>query len=63
MYISKQDALRWFEFFAELPEEFIRREARWGRQQTVVDYVAVLTDSYAVQLFTSIFIPPAGQMV
>jgi dGTPase len=29
----------------------------------VVDYVAGLTDSYAVQLFTSIFIPPAGQMV
>ena len=53
----------YLENFAELPEEFIRREARWGRQQTVVDYVAGLTDSYAVQLFTSIFIPPAGQMV
>ncbi|MBE6102205.1 MAG: deoxyguanosinetriphosphate triphosphohydrolase [Selenomonas ruminantium] len=48
--------------FEELPEEFISRENHWGRQQTVVDYVAGLTDSYAVQLFKGIFIPPVEQM-
>ena len=53
----------YMENFSELPDEFIEREARWGRQQTVVDYVAGLTDSYAVQLFKSIFVPPAEQMV
>ena len=47
----------------ELPEEFLQREERWGREQTVVDYVAGLTDSYAVQLFHKIFIPPVGLMV
>ena len=46
-----------------LPEEFKEREKQWGLQQTVVDYVAGLTDSYAVQLFNHIFMPPVGEMV
>lgn len=49
--------------FDELPAEFLQREERWGREQTVVDYVAGLTDSYAVQLFRKIFIPPVGLMI
>lgn len=54
----------WFlEHFDELPEEFVRREERWGRQKIVTDYVAGLTDSYAVQLFNEIFMPPVGFMV
>jgi dGTPase len=47
--------------FAQLPQEFIRREERWGRQKIVTDYVAGLTDSYAVALFEEIFIPPVRQ--
>jgi len=54
----------WFvEHFEELPEEFVRREERWGRQKIVTDYVAGFTDSYAVQLFNEIFMPPVGFMV
>jgi dGTPase len=49
------------ENFAQLPQEFIKREARWGRQKIVADYVAGLTDSYAVALFEEIFIPPVRQ--
>lgn len=48
------------EHFDKLPKEFVSREAQWGRQQVVVDYVAGLTDSYAVQLFHDIFVPPIG---
>ena len=47
--------------FGQLPKEFIKREARWGRQKIVTDYVAGLTDSYAVALFEEIFIPPVWQ--
>ena len=50
------------ENFEELPEEFIRREARWGRKQTVTDYVAGLTDSFAVKVFCRIFVPPVGRL-
>ena len=46
----------------ELPAEFKEREQRWGKQQTVVDYVAGLTDSYAVWLFNDIFMPPVNKM-
>ena len=46
-----------------LPEEFRQRQHECSLQQTVVDYVAGLTDSYAVQLFNEIFIPPVGVMV
>ena len=48
---------------SQLPPEFIQREARWGRQQIVTDYVAGLTDSYAVALFEEIFMPPMGRTV
>lgn len=53
----------YMEHSEELPKEFRQREERWGRQQTVTDYVAGLTDSYAVQLFNHIFVPPVEQMV
>lgn len=56
-----------YRFFIEnsgrLPEEFRQRQHECSLQQTVVDYVAGLTDSYAVQLFNEIFIPPVGVMV
>lgn len=48
---------------SHLPAEFQQREYQWGLQQIVVDYVAGLTDSYAVQLFNHIFMPPVGEMV
>ncbi len=48
---------------SHLPEEFCHRQEKWGLKQTVVDYVAGLTDSYAVQLFNDIFMPPVGNMV
>ena len=44
-----------------LPKEFAKREEKWGLKQTVVDYVAGLTDSYAVQLFYEIYMPPVGR--
>ena len=53
-----------FEYFEQnftaLPEEFVQRSAKWGRKQTVTDYVAGLTDSYAVGLFSKIFMPPVA---
>ncbi|MDQ0203529.1 deoxyguanosinetriphosphate triphosphohydrolase [Pectinatus haikarae] len=44
--------------FHKLPLEFRRMEEKWGKQQTVVDYIAGLTDSYAVAKFNEIFVPP-----
>ena len=49
-------------YFDTLPREFIARAEKWGREQCVVDYVAGLTDSYAVSLFREIYIPPVDQM-
>ncbi len=49
--------------FEELPKEFLQREEHWGRQTVVVDYIAGLTDSYAVQLFHDVFLPPLGTTV
>ncbi len=46
--------------FDRLPREFIEREERWTRREIVVDYVAGLTDGYAVKLFHEIFVPPVG---
>ena len=49
-------------YFDSLPREFTARAEKWGREQCVVDYVAGLTDSYAVALFREIYIPPVDQM-
>lgn len=58
---------RLFEHFLnnpdQMPLEFQQRQSEWGLEQTVVDYVAGITDSYAVQLFNDIYMPPIGVMV
>lgn len=40
-----------------LPSEFLEREDKWGLEITVVDYIAGLTDMYAINLFEDLFIP------
>lgn len=48
-YISKNPDI--------MPLEFRLREERWDREIVVVDYIAGLTDLFAVQLFDKIFVP------
>ena len=62
-FVQRQLYEHYLAHFDELPKEFAARESYWGRKQTVTDYVAGLTDSYAVQLFNEIFMPPVGLMV
>jgi deoxyguanosinetriphosphate triphosphohydrolase, putative len=40
-----------------LPLEFLEREDRWGLELTVIDYIAGLTDMFAINLFEKLFIP------
>lgn len=40
-----------------LPQEFLERESSWGLEVTITDYIAGLTDIYAVRLFEELFIP------
>lgn len=40
-----------------LPQEFLEREKQWGLQTVVVDYIAGLTDLYAIKQFEKLFIP------
>lgn len=50
-----------FEYFLaqpeRLPPEYLARSEKWGIETTIVDYVAGLTDGYAIHLFESLFIP------
>ena len=41
----------------KLPEEYSAREEEWGRKMIVTDYIAGLTDLYAVNLYQKLFIP------
>jgi dGTPase len=43
-----------------LPQEFLEREDRWGLSVTVTDYIAGLTDLYAIRLFENLFVPTSG---
>ncbi|MBQ8697832.1 MAG: deoxyguanosinetriphosphate triphosphohydrolase, partial [Schwartzia sp.] len=60
VFVLQQLYRHFFSHVDQLPKEFLDREERWGKKQIVVDYVAGLTDGYAVQLFHEIFIPPVG---
>lgn len=40
-----------------LPHEYITRIDKWGLTTVVADYIAGLTDVYAIQLFNNLFIP------
>ncbi|WP_378953805.1 deoxyguanosinetriphosphate triphosphohydrolase [Pelosinus sp. sgz500959] len=40
-----------------LPQEYLEREEQWGLEMTIIDYIAGLTDMYAVNLFEKLFIP------
>ncbi len=44
--------------FEKLPPEFIAQAEKWGNNRIVADYIAGLTDNYAVLLFKEIYIPP-----
>lgn len=59
VFVVEQLYRYFIENSGELPEEFLQRrqQCKCSLQQTVVDYVAGMTDSYAVQLFNDIFIP------
>lgn len=46
---------------SDLPQEFLDREERWGLEMTVVDYIAGLSDMYAITLFEKLFIPAKWQ--
>lgn len=50
-----------YEYFlanpAALPADYREREACWGLSTIVVDYIAGLTDQYAIYLFEQLFIP------
>ena len=61
-FVLRALVTHFMEHFDTLPRAFIVRAARWGKEQSVVDYVAGLTDSYAVALFHEIFVPPVGDM-
>ncbi len=63
VFVLKQLFDYFYRHIDQLPREFLEREERWGRMQTVVDYVAGLTDGYAVQLFNDIFMPPVGMTI
>lgn len=58
---AKYIVLKLYDYYminpGRLPQEFLDREERWGLQATVVDYIAGLTDLYAINLFENLFIP------
>jgi len=50
-----------YEYFmnhpGDLPPDYLKRQDLWGLEVTITDYIAGLTDMYAVHLFETLFIP------
>jgi len=58
---AKHVVSKLFKYYIEnpgaMPPEFLEREDRWGLQTIVIDYIAGLTDLYAIKQFENLFIP------
>lgn len=54
----------YFEHLDKLPEEYIRMMQNNGdsKEQVICDYIAGMTDNYAVKVFQEIFIPESWQI-
>ena len=63
---AKDMLRRMFEYYIQnphkLPEDFQPQMSFDGMERTVCDYIAGMTDNYAVDKFTEIFIPAGGQV-
>jgi dGTPase len=57
MYVIKQLYEHFFEKPNSLPDEFLYLMERYGKEQAVCDYVAGMTDRYAVRTFYALFVP------
>jgi dGTPase len=56
---AEEIIIRLFQYYykkpEKLPEDFRQKINSWGQKQVVIDYVAGLTDQYAIKLFMDIF--------
>ena len=52
------------EHIEKLPDEYYRRMEFYGdaREQVICDYIAGMTDNYAVKVFQEIFIPESWKI-
>ena len=57
MYVIEQLYGYFFEKSNSLPEEYLCAMEQYGKEQVVCDYIAGMTDRYAVRTFHSLFIP------
>lgn len=50
-----------FDFYIDnpekMPQEFIKRIERWGLERIVCDYIAGMTDRYAINEYVNLFLP------
>ena len=46
----------------ELPDEFKNQLIRMGNERVICDYIAGMTDTYAVKMFQEIFIPESWKI-
>lgn len=44
-----------------LPQEYCRHIERYGKEQVVCDYIAGMTDRYAIKVFENLFLPASWQ--
>lgn len=57
MYVIEQLYEHFFEKSDSLPEEYLHLIEQYGKEQAVCDYIAGMTDRYAVRTFHSLFVP------
>lgn len=57
MYVIKQLYEHFFEKSDSLPDEYLCLKEQYGKEQAICDYIAGMTDRYAVRMFHALFVP------
>jgi dGTPase len=62
MHVLQEIFQYFMEYPAQLPEEYRENIARYGEEQVVCDYIAGMTDRYAMKVYERLFIPSSWQL-
>jgi len=57
IYVIKQLYGHFFDKSDLLPDEYLNLMGQYGKEQAICDYIAGMTDRYAVRMFHTIFVP------
>ena len=63
MYVLRELFRYFMDHPRQMPGEYIRQIPLYGEDQAVCDYIAGMTDNYAIRTFRELFVPSSWKQL